>query len=199
MSVSMSEERFDQVVQAARELFDTQGYAATGMREIARRAGLSPVQVYRLGLSKEDLLAEVSVLLTEHQLRHITARTRRRPGEPLNAFVERYLLSLYRSDIQHLSIRRETAAYGWMWSRRHEDRIVAQVGRLLQPIEAALREEGLGDPAARLYALWALYYVGFRRAVVWGAGPQRCLADIRPSLRLVLEAGPPTQTASESR
>lgn len=186
----MSEERFDQVVQAARELFSTQGYAATGMRDIAQRAGLSPVQVYRLGLSKEDLLAEVSFLLTEHQLRHITARIRRRPGEPLTALVERYLLSLYRSDIRHLPIRRETAAYGWMWSRRHEDRIVSQVKGLLQPIDAAVREDGLDDPAARRYAVWSFYYVGFRRAVVWGAGPERCLDAIRPSLRLVLQAEP---------
>jgi len=182
----MSEDRFTIVVQAAWDLFSTRGYTATGMRDIARQSGLAPVQVYRLGLSKEDLLAEVSILLTEHQLRHITSRARQRPEESLLSFVERYLLSLYRSDIRHLAIRRETAAYGWMWSNRHEERIVAQVGRLLQPISQALGGASLGDPQARLYTIWSLYYVGFRSAVVGGASPLECLDRIRPSLKLAL-------------
>lgn len=182
----MLEDRFTLVVQAARDLFGSRGYAATGMRDVAQRAGLTPVQLYRLGLSKEDLLAEVSILLTDHQLRYITARTHRRPDETAATFIERYLLALYRSDIRHLRVRRETAAHGWLWSLRHEQRIVAQVGRLLQPIEAALSEAGLGDTKARVLAVWALYYVGFRRAVVAGEGPRGCLDGIRPSLRLLL-------------
>lgn len=185
----MPKDRFRVVVETAQDLFGTRGYAATGMRDIARQAGLSPVQVYRLGLSKEDLLAEVSLRLTDHQIRHIAARARPRTGEPLTAFVERYLLALYRSDVKNLKVRRETAAYGWMWDRRHEQRIVAQVLQLLAPIEAALRAAQVSDPQARLFALWSLYYVGYRRAVVWGAGPGRCLSGIRPSLRLLLPDG----------
>jgi AcrR family transcriptional regulator len=182
----MSEDRFQRVVQAAWDLFGTKGYAATGMRDIAQSAALAPVQLYRLGLSKEDLLAEVSIRLTDHQLRHITSRARPRHGESTSAFVARYLLSLYRSDIRHLAIRRETAAYGWMWSPRHEQRIVGQVVGLLQPIEAAVRAAGLSEPSGRLYTVWALYYVGFRHAVVAGAGPHECLERIRPSLNLAL-------------
>ena len=158
------------------------------MRDVARQAGLTPVQLYRLGLSKEDLLAEVSFRLTDHQIRHITARARRRDGESRADFVERYLLALYRSDIKNLKIRRETAAHGWLWSRRHEDRILTQVHHLLKPVEDVLLEDRLSDPNARLFALWSLYYVGFRSAVVWGAGPSRCLKQIAPSLRLVLAA-----------
>lgn len=182
----MSEDRVRIAVDAAQQLFSTQGYSATGVRDIARQAGLSPVQMYRLGLSKEDLLAEVSLRLTAHQIRHIAARAKRRAGESLADFVERYLLALYRSDVHHLRIRRETAAYGWMWSRRHEERILSQVAQLLAPIEAALQADQVSDPAARLMALWSLYYVGFRQAVVWGAGAERCLSGIRPSLRLLL-------------
>lgn len=182
----MLEDRFSLVVQAACQLFGTRGYAATGMRDVARLAGLTPVQLYRLGLSKEDLLAEVSILLTDHQLRYITARTRRRPDETAADFIERYLLALYRSDIRNLRVRRETAAHGWLWSLRHEERIVAQVGRLLQPIEAAISGAGLDDAKARVFAVWALYYVGFRGAVVAGEGPRRCLDRIQPSLRLLL-------------
>lgn len=182
----MFEDRFNVVVQAAWDLFGTRGYAATGMRDIAQQAGLAPVQVYRLGLSKEDLLAEVSMRLTARQLRHITSRARQGPDESAQAFVERYLLSLYRSDIRHLAIRRETAAHGWMWSARYEERIVAQVRGLLQPISVAVKEAGLSEPEARLYTIWSLYYVGFRSAVMGGAGPQECLEGIRPSLKLAL-------------
>ena len=162
------------------------GYAAVGMREITARAGLTPTQAYRLGLAKEDLLAEISICLTEEQLLHITAMMKAKAGEPLQKFVERYLLKLYQSDIENIKIRRESAAYGWMWSQKYEARIVAQVIAMLHPISQALHRHGLDDIPARGYALWSLYYVGYRRAVVGEGTAKDCLAEIRNSLALVL-------------
>ena len=174
------------MVDAARSLFVEQGFAKVGMREITARAGLSPMQAYRIGLAKEDLLAEVSIALSDEQLRTITAKTSPRPTESLQAFVERFLLKLYKSDIQNISIRKESAAYGWMWSQKYESRIVEQVLALLQPIAAAMSAQGMENIPARCFTIWSLYYVGYRRAVVQGATARQCLDAIHDSLGLAL-------------
>lgn len=179
-------ERSQLLIDAARSLFMEKGFAAVGMREITARAGLTPTQSYRLGLAKEDLLAEISIALTAEQLRTITPHIKAQPGEPLMVFVERYLMRLYESDIEHIRIRRESAAYGWMWSARYEERIVAQVMALLQPISDAMVGCGLGAIPARGFTIWSLYYVGYRAAVVAGADAKACVDGIRDSLALAL-------------
>lgn len=179
-------DRPTQLIDAARSLFMEKGFAQVGMREITARAGLTPTQSYRLGLAKEDLLAEISIRLTSEQLQSITAKTKPRPGETLQGFVERYLLKLYQSDIQNIKIRKESAAYGWMWSQKYETRIVEQVIALLKPISDALAEHGLESIPARGLAIWSLYYVGYRNAVVGGGDANACLEMIRDSLALVL-------------
>lgn len=179
-------DRTQLLLDAARSLFMEKGFAAVGMREITARAGLMPIQSYRLGLAKEDLLAEISIALTAEQLRTITPQMAARPDEPLLAFVERYLQRLYESDIEHIRIRRESAAYGWMWSDKYEQRIVTQVMELLQPIADAMQAHGLEHLPARGFTIWSLYYVGYRAAVVAGADAQQCVAGIRDALALAL-------------
>lgn len=179
-------DRSQLLVDAARQLFMDKGFAAVGMRDITARAGLTPTQAYRLGLAKEDLLAEISIALTAEQLRTITPQMAMQPGEPLRVFVERYLQRLYESDIEHIRIRRESAAYGWMWSSKYEQRIVAQVMSLLQPIADAMQTQGLNMLPARGFTIWSLYYVGYRAAVVAGADARQCVAAISDSLALAL-------------
>ena len=82
-----------------RHLFMEKGFAHVGMREIMALAGLSPVQGYRLGLVKEELLAEIGIQLSAEQLETITAGFIPRVGEGLQAFTERYPLELYKSAI----------------------------------------------------------------------------------------------------
>lgn len=178
--------RRDQFVNAARVLFEEKGYADVGMRAIADQAGLSPVQAYRLGLAKVDLLAEISIALTDEQITKITKKVQKKVDESLSDFVHRYLLMLYVSDIKHIKIRRESAAYGWMWSTAYEERIRDQVMALLNPIITALTDEGHPDVPACCLAIWSLYYVGYRNAVVNGATAKQCLDFIRPSLALLL-------------
>jgi AcrR family transcriptional regulator len=156
------------------------------MRAIAAHAGLSPVQAYRLGLSKVDLLAEISIALSDEQLIKITKNIQRKTGESLSDFVHRYLLALYTSDIKHIKIRRESAVYGWMWSKQYEERIRGQLMELLAPIISALTQEGHVNVPACCLAIWSLYYVGYRDAVVNGATAKQCLDFISPSLRLLV-------------
>ena len=73
-----------QVLDAARELFMAHGYEAVGMRDIAKSVGRQPVQVYRLNLSKQDILAELIIALNEVQIGQISVLLERIKGT--NAF-----------------------------------------------------------------------------------------------------------------
>lgn len=179
--------RLSELIHASRVLFANKGYAHVGMREIASQAKCSPMQIYRLGLNKEDLLAEVSISLTDEQLKKITVVLSIREDEAIDDFIIRYLTLLYESDIENIAIRRETAAYGWKWSAKYEERIITQVFGLLKPISDALINLGYDQIEARCMGIWSLYYVGFRGAVVHELDAYFCIQSITPSLRLLLQ------------
>ena len=176
------------VVAAARDLFMSKGYEAVGMRDIASAVGRQPVQIYRLNLSKSDLLAEVILALNQHQIDQLPALCAQVQGDTLLDKVASYFHALYRLDIQYLPIRSVGAAYGWRWSAAYEEKITQHVFAFLAPIAGWMGEQGLDDVMARCYGLWSVYYVGFRRAAVHGGSADECIAEIRPTLDILLRA-----------
>jgi len=78
------------IQQAALELFSTAGFAGTGIRLIAQRAGISLASLYHYMSSKEDLLVgmmrENILTLLRDAEKELTGR--RRPTERLAALVE---------------------------------------------------------------------------------------------------------------
>jgi len=181
-----AQERLALVVKIAHRLFASRGYEEVGIREIANEAGISPMQVYRLGVDKHDLLAEVILILNQEMIRKI------KPFESTSyvsalTFIEKYLLDLYQQDIEIKSIRKEGAAFGWKWSEKYEVLIVQQLKQLLKPIADALTHFGYDEIEARCYAIWSLYYVGYRNAVMNKANANTCLEAIRPSLAICLK------------
>ena len=190
----MKEALRPEVIKAARALFLEKGYDAVGMREIAQAVGRQPTQVYRLALSKSDILAEIIVTLNQEQIQKLPAMVARIKGKTALERSCSYLEKLYRSDIAHLPIRAIGAAYGWTWSSKYEALIVPQVHQLLQPIADWMAADGLSDIPARCYSVWCLYYVGYRRAVMHGGSASACLAEIRPSLAVAFAAMPPAPT-----
>jgi hypothetical protein len=102
------------------------------------------------------------------------------------AFIEKYLLDLYRQDIEIKSIRKEGAAFGWKWSEKYEALIIEQLMQILKPIADALSHFGYDEIEARCYAIWSLYYVGYRNAVMNDADANACLDAIKPSLVICL-------------
>jgi AcrR family transcriptional regulator len=151
-----------QLVHAARGLFLSKGYESVGMREIAQAVGKAPTQVYRLGLSKTDILAEIIIELNQEQIDRLPGLLMTLTGA--NAFERTcaYLLRLYESDIEYMPVRAIGAAQGWTWSTAYEEAVTAQVWELLAPIVGWLADDHVGDIPARCRAIWSLYYVGYR-------------------------------------
>jgi AcrR family transcriptional regulator len=178
-------DQIEAIVKVAHRLFEKNGYEQVGMREISSAAQKSPMQLYRLGLDKKDLLAEVIIQVNAKQIKKLKPYT---AGKEISAksFIENYLLTLYEQDIEIKSIRKEGATFGWKWSGKYEVQIIEQLMQIIKPIADALEYEGFSDIQARCFAIWSLYYVGYRNAVMHDANAQQCLDDINPSLALLL-------------
>jgi AcrR family transcriptional regulator len=174
------------VLAAAKTLFMTHGYDAVGMREIARAVDRQPVQIYRLNLSKSDILAELILDLNAEQIRQLPQLCQRVKGSTVADKVCAYFRELYALDIHYLPIRAVGAAYGWTWSKDYEEKIIGQVLQLLQPVANWMLEAGLDQIESRGYGLWSVYYVGFRRAAIHGGSADECIQEIRPTLEILL-------------
>ncbi len=164
------------------------GYENVGMRDIARAVGREPVQVYRLKLSKPDILAELIIELNQEQIIQLPSICARIKERYLFERTCSFLRELYQLDIDYLPIRSVGAAFGWMWSEAYEDRVIEQVHQLVKPVVDWMSEDGLEDVPARCIGIWSLYYVGYRRAVMQGGTADDCLEAIKPSLRFYLES-----------
>jgi AcrR family transcriptional regulator len=175
-----------QVLLAARTLFMERGYESVGMRDIAQAVGKQPVQIYRLNLSKADILAEVIIELNQEQIGQLPALCEKAKGVTLFERTCAYLRELYVLDIQYLPIRSMGAAFGWLWSAEYEQKVIEQVRQLANPAIGWMQEAKLNDIPARSMGIWSLYYVGYRTAVMQGGCADDCLAGIKPSLRFYL-------------
>lgn len=174
------------VLAAAKELFLKYGYDAVGMREIARAVGRQPVQIYRLKLSKSDILAELVIDLNAEEIRQLPDLCAKVSGTTLLDKVCGYFRELYALDIQYMPIRSVGAAFGWMWNATYEGKIIGQVLQLLQPVASWMKDAGLDQIEARGYGIWSVYYVGFRRAAIHDGSADDCIEEIRPTLEILL-------------
>ncbi len=102
-----------EVLAAARKLFMSKGYENVGMRDIAQVVGQQPTQVYRLNLSKSDILAELILELNTKQIERLPQITSQIKNGSLFEKVSEYLEQLYQFDIEHLPLRSVGAAQGW--------------------------------------------------------------------------------------
>lgn len=176
----------EKILGVARTLFMEKGFDAVGMRDIARALGLQPTQVYRLELSKADILAELIIELNQQHIDLLPEMLNSVRGTNALERTSAYLHMLYCADVAVLPIRSVGAAYGWMWSAKYEAAIVAQVWQLLAPLVGWMTDDGLDNIPGRAYGIWSVYYVGFRRAVLHGGGPDDCIQEILPSLEILL-------------
>lgn len=127
----MSDSLKEQVLKSAKALFMEHGYEMVGMRDIAKAVGKQPVQVYRLNLSKADILAELIIELNQAQINQLPKLCRRIKGTTPFKRICAYLRELYKLDIHYLPIRSVGAAFGWMWADTYEARVVEQINYLV--------------------------------------------------------------------
>jgi AcrR family transcriptional regulator len=148
---AQAEDRKRDVLAAAGALFEEQGYAATAMTDVARRAGVALDTVYALVGRKPDLLLAVHDLLLgegavdEH-------------GDPVPA-------------VQRAYVRRMRATEGAAAKLAVYAESLAQVLPRTAPLMEALREAGATD--ARCREVWQ--HVEDRRA----ANMRHLVADLR--------------------
>lgn len=195
----MSDSLKIEILIAARKLFMERGYDAVGMRELAEAVGKHPVQVYRLNLSKADILAELIIELNREQINQVPNMCKRVKGKNLFEHTCSYLRELYKLDIQYLPIRSVGAAFGWMWSASYERRVTEQVHQLVKPLIDWMQEADLPGIPDRCFGIWSLYYVGYRHAVMNGGTADECLATIKPSLRYFLEVSREEQAPASGK
>lgn len=124
--------------QAAIALFARQGYAGTGIRELADEAGLSPASIYNHIGSKEDLLARI-MLEGNERLATTTAaalRTVSRPEDRLGVLAHVHVFV-------HASFRQEARVIDAEFrslTGAHRDRVLSQRDEYEQLWAQALQE-----------------------------------------------------------
>lgn len=171
-----------QVLTASRQLFMSRGYENVGMRDIAAAVGQQPTQVYRLKLSKSDILAELILDLNNKQIAQLPkVLSKIKDGSVLEKIVK-YLEIQYKFDIENIELRKVGAVHGWSWNAEYESKNFEQVLKLIHPIAQWMNEAGLDDVDSRCVGIFSLYYVGFRGAVINNFSAAECIATIKPSL-----------------
>jgi AcrR family transcriptional regulator len=178
------------VFEAAEKLFRKHGFDDIGMRDIAVAAGANPVQLYRLGLSKSEILGELIVRLNDRQIREMKKLDIGQLGATVSERVLGYLLALYRLDIRDKELRKLGAAYGWLWPKEREAQVLEQIIELVTPVANELQREGLDNVEDRCRVIWSLYYVGVRAAVIHNASAEQCLEEISGALNLIFSHPP---------
>jgi AcrR family transcriptional regulator len=174
------------VLEAAEKLFRKHGFDDIGMRDIAEAADTNPVQLYRLGLTKSEILGELVVRLNERQIREMKKVDIAQLGATVSERVLGYLLALYRLDTRDKELRKLGAAYGWLWPKERETQVVEQIHQLVEPVASELKRAGLDKVGDRCLAIWSLYYTGYRAAIIDGASSEQCLEGISRAVDLIL-------------
>jgi len=95
----------DRLLQAAFELFVSQGYHGTSMRQVAKAAGLTPASIYNHFASKAEIFKQV--LIRYHPYREMMANLEAAQGDTVDALIKdaaQRVISVVRSrrDLQHL-------------------------------------------------------------------------------------------------
>ena len=159
----------------ALELFAEKGFEGASMRELAKRAGTTPSNVYNYFPSKQALLAEVFETGTA-QIRETIEAGRRGEGTDLEAYL-RSVLQTVRSNID---------LWRLIHQLRHDDQVEEILGSDFTEIIAFAEEE----LAAYTGAPWLLLSLvdGLAASIILGAplpGDDEVVASVSRALRAV--------------
>ncbi len=141
----------DALVTAARRVFETRGYAATRMQDVAAEAGVSHGTVYTWFASKDELLSEV----THSIVGEVVDASRERPREVSGvdpyerlASATRRFMAGYRRNARMLAVVEEAASADAEWATLLDQLREIYVERTRRTLHR-LQDEGVVAPDIR--------------------------------------------------
>jgi len=187
----------NRVIEAARELFDTQGYQGTTIREIARQAGVSVGSVFTTFASKGDILSQVM----EDRLDRLYAEIDRMAAHLRGSTVDQ-LQSIYaiffafEAPRTNLFLSHLAAAYDWTLPQSAKPYGKNQkVRQLLHEVLAKGVLAGDVDPTANLAEIAELligaYAWTYRLAISEGADSKAMTTVMDRQIALIAEGFQP--------
>jgi len=183
----------NRVIDAARELFDTQGYPGTTIREIARHAGVSVGSVFTTFVSKGDILSQVMEERLDRlyaELDRIVPHLRGSTADQLRSIYAMFFA--FEAPHIKLFLSHLAAAYDWTLPETAKPYGKNQrVRQLLHEIISKGVEAGDVDPSADLYEivelLIAAYAWTYRLVVTEGADAKALSAAMDRHIGLIAD------------
>lgn len=180
------------VVESARALFATRGYAEATIRDIARHAGVAPGSVFTTFASKAELLQEIVFSRYAELFSQIGAAV------DVEATTIERLAALaraaYRNEMQELRLLSENIGASWTWSQEAD---MANRERLKPFFETIMRvlKEGVakGELAADTSIetvtdmVFSCYLRNFRRALFDGWSADQCADFLSEQMRVIID------------
>ena len=143
------------ILGAAANLFATQGYPATTMKDVAAACGVSKATLYHYVRDKHDLLAQVAtahVQRLEALVGEVLAR-RQGPEARLRALIEGFMLAYADAQHEHRVLTEDVRFLATAPRREVLDgqrRVVAAFADSIAALRPALRRDALDKPLAML-------------------------------------------------
>ncbi len=134
----------DLIFQRALELFSEKGYRGASMRELARRCGTTPSNVYNYFPSKEELLREV-FRVGGDQIRETLAADETDSGTDRGRYLRRVLRTVTEN---HL-----------LWRMIHQLRLNEEVSQVLESEFQTVLDDALGDLESYCSEPWLLLVI----------------------------------------
>ncbi|MEU7996122.1 helix-turn-helix domain-containing protein [Micromonospora sp. NPDC049060] len=176
------------LVAESRQLFATRGYAAVGLAEIVRVAGVTKGALYHHFAGKAELFRAV-LAEVQREVAHRVATTADAEADPWARFTagcQAFLTASTDPEIQQIMLIDGPAVLGWNEWRALDE---AASGRHLADALTLLIEEGLIAPQP-VAPLTHLLSGAMNEAALWiaGAADPTALADTRTALARMLDA-----------
>ena len=180
------------VVEAARTLFATRGYAEATIRDIARLAGVAPGSVFTTFASKAELLQEI-VFSRYAELFSQIGRAIEIEASTVDRLAA-FSTAAYRNEFQELRLLSENIGASWTWSieadlanRERLTPFFAAIARVLK--EGAARGELAAETPIETVAdmIFSCYLRNFRRALFDGWTADQCGAYLAEQMRIILD------------
>jgi len=180
------------VVEAARSLFATRGYAEATIRDIARLAGVAPGSVFTTFASKAELLQEIVFSRYAELFAQIGQAVEfdGPTGDRLGALAR----AAYRNEMQELRLLAENIGASWTWPLEADLANRDRLGPFFAALARVLREgvasgELAADTPVETIAdvIFSCYLRNFRRALFDGWDADACGDYLAEQTRIILD------------